>query len=215
MRRFRRFGRLVFRISLLGSLVAISSSAQAQRQNRPTKPPTLLGELGVGAAERLLGIGRLLEQVEHQVVRRVLNLPDLLQDDLTLADRWIIARCEATVVEATEAYERYRLNDAAGAVYRFIWSDLADWYIEQIKPRLYGDVPGGDVARGVEALRKNMAQERPARWDVVDMIRADARTPWQAVITAYDALGQLGFQRIANATNAAAYDASDPRSALG
>jgi valyl-tRNA synthetase len=34
-------------------------------------------------------------------------------------------------------------------VYRFIWSDLADWYIEQIKPRLYGDVPGGDVAHAV------------------------------------------------------------------
>ena len=34
-------------------------------------------------------------------------------------------------------------------MYRFLWSDLADWYIEQIKPRLYGDVPGGDVARAV------------------------------------------------------------------
>jgi valyl-tRNA synthetase len=70
-------------------------------------------------------------------------------DELTLADRWIIARCEATVREATEAYEKFRLNEAAGAVYRFLWSDLADWYIEQIKPRLYGDVRGGDVARAV------------------------------------------------------------------
>ncbi len=70
-------------------------------------------------------------------------------DELTLADRWIIARCEASVREATEAYERFRLNEAAAAVYRFLWSDLADWYIEQIKPRLYGDVPGGDVARAV------------------------------------------------------------------
>jgi valyl-tRNA synthetase len=69
--------------------------------------------------------------------------------ELTLADRWIIARCEATVREATDAYEKFRLNEAAGAVYRFLWSDLADWYIEQIKPRLYGDVPGGDVARAV------------------------------------------------------------------
>jgi biopolymer transport protein ExbD len=32
------------------------------------------------------------------------------------------------------------------------------------------------------------------------LLRADARTPWQAVVTAYDALGQLGFRRIANAT---------------
>ena len=71
------------------------------------------------------------------------------REELTLADRWIIARCDATVREATEAYERFRLNEAAAAVYRFIWSDLADWYIEQIKPRLYGDQPGGDVARAV------------------------------------------------------------------
>ena len=71
------------------------------------------------------------------------------REELTLADRWIIARCDATVREATEAYERFRLNEAAAAVYRFIWSDLADWYIEQIKPRLYGEQPGGDVARAV------------------------------------------------------------------
>jgi valyl-tRNA synthetase len=70
---------------------------------------------------------------------------------LGLADRWIIARCDATIRTATEAYERYRLNDAANAIYHFIWSDLADWYIEQIKPRLYGDVPGKDVAQAVVA----------------------------------------------------------------
>jgi valyl-tRNA synthetase len=69
--------------------------------------------------------------------------------ELSLADRWIIARCEATITEATLAYERFRLNDAAALVYHFIWSDLADWYIEQIKPRLRGDQPGGDVARAV------------------------------------------------------------------
>jgi valyl-tRNA synthetase len=69
--------------------------------------------------------------------------------EFTLADRWIIARCDATVREATAAYEKFRLNEAANAIYHFIWSDLADWYIEQIKPRLYGDQPGGDVARAV------------------------------------------------------------------
>jgi valyl-tRNA synthetase len=79
------------------------------------------------------------------------------QEELTLADRWIIARCDATVVEATEAYERFRLNEAAGAIYRFIWSDLADWYIEQVKPRLYGDQAGGDVARAVAAQTFDVA----------------------------------------------------------
>jgi valyl-tRNA synthetase len=79
------------------------------------------------------------------------------REELTLADRWIIARCDATVVEATEAYERFRLNEAAAAIYRFIWSDLADWYIEQAKPRLYGDQPGGDVARAVVAQTFDVA----------------------------------------------------------
>jgi valyl-tRNA synthetase len=79
------------------------------------------------------------------------------REELTLADRWIIARCEATVTEATDAYQRFRLNDAATAIYRFIWSDLADWYIEQVKPRLYGDSPGGDVARAVAAQTFDVA----------------------------------------------------------
>ncbi len=78
--------------------------------------------------------------------------PDVVRrEELLLADRWIIARCDAAVREATEHYERFRLNEAAAAVYRFIWSDLADWYIEQIKPRLYGDQSGGEVARAVAA----------------------------------------------------------------
>ncbi len=78
-------------------------------------------------------------------------------EELALADRWIIARCDATVRAATEAYEKFRLNDAASAVYHFLWSDLADWYIEQAKPRLYGSQPGGDVARAVAAQTFDVA----------------------------------------------------------
>ncbi len=78
-------------------------------------------------------------------------------EELALADRWIIARCDAAVAEVTEALERFRLNDAAAAAYRFVWSDLADWYIEQIKPRLAGDQPGGDVARTVVAQTFDVA----------------------------------------------------------
>jgi len=77
--------------------------------------------------------------------------------ELALADRWIIARCDATVREATDAYQRFRLNDAASAIYHFIWSDLADWYIEQVKPRLYGDIQGGDIARAVVAQTFDVA----------------------------------------------------------
>ena len=53
-----------------------------------------------------------------------------------------------------------------------------------------------DVASLKQALREVAGDDRQR----VVLIRADARTPWQAVITVYDALGQLGFRRIANAT---------------
>ena len=52
----------------------------------------------------------------------------------------------------------------------------------------------------VESLKQTLRDVAGDDRERVVLIRADARTPWQAVITAYDALGQLGFRRIANAT---------------
>lgn len=52
----------------------------------------------------------------------------------------------------------------------------------------------------VESLKRIIVEVAGSDRERTVLIRADARTPWQAVITAYDALGQLGFRRIANAT---------------
>lgn len=59
--------------------------------------------------------------------------------DLSLADRWILSRLSAVCLEVNTALEEYRFNDASGALYQFIWHELCDWYIEMIKPELYGD----------------------------------------------------------------------------
>lgn len=114
---------------------------------------------GRNFANKLWNVGRfVLSNLDGPMRPLAGNYPDVVRrDELTLADRWIIARCEATVQAATDAYARYRLNDAALAVYHFLWSDLADWYVEQIKPRLYGDAPGGDVARAVVARTFDVA----------------------------------------------------------
>jgi biopolymer transport protein ExbD len=53
-----------------------------------------------------------------------------------------------------------------------------------------------DVESLKQALREVAGDDRQR----VVLIRADARTPWQAVVTAYDALAQLGFRKVANAT---------------
>lgn len=52
----------------------------------------------------------------------------------------------------------------------------------------------------VDSLKASLQEVAGEERDRTVLIRADARTPWQAVITAYEALGQLGFRRIANAT---------------
>ncbi|MCL6619016.1 MAG: biopolymer transporter ExbD [Thermomonas hydrothermalis] len=53
-----------------------------------------------------------------------------------------------------------------------------------------------DVESLKQALREVAGDDRKR----VVLLRADARTPWQAVVTAYEALGQLGFRTVANAT---------------
>ena len=57
-----------------------------------------------------------------------------------------------------------------------------------------------DVESLKQALRDVAGDDRQR----VVLIRADARTPWQAVVTAYEALAQLGFRKVANATTPAA-----------
>ena len=56
----------------------------------------------------------------------------------TLADRWIRSRFNRTVEEVTRHLERYDLGEAARVIYEFIWNEFCDWYIEIVKPRLYG-----------------------------------------------------------------------------
>jgi valyl-tRNA synthetase len=103
---------------------------------------------GRNFANKLWNVGRLI----------LANLPDATPQpetldpaQLELADRWILSRLQRLVAGTTEALERFRLNDAIGGVYHFVWDELADWYVEQVKPRLYGSLRGGDVARAILA----------------------------------------------------------------
>ncbi len=60
------------------------------------------------------------------------------EPQLGLADRWILSRLQGAIEETRAALAAYRFNDAASALYRFIWGDVCDWYLELSKPALYG-----------------------------------------------------------------------------
>jgi valyl-tRNA synthetase len=53
-------------------------------------------------------------------------------------NRWILDEAARATKEVTAAIESYKFNDAANAVYRFVWSIYCDWYIELAKPVLTG-----------------------------------------------------------------------------
>ncbi|MBI4410133.1 MAG: valine--tRNA ligase [Gemmatimonadetes bacterium] len=78
---------------------------------------------------------------------------DDVASDLELADRWILSRLSFAIGEVTRHLEAFRFHEAADAVYHFFWGEVADWYLELVKPRLYREASGEDAA-GAEASRE-------------------------------------------------------------
>lgn len=64
--------------------------------------------------------------------------PEEVGQDYSLADKWIMARFNETARAVTESMERFDLGEAARLQYEFIWNEFCDWYIELVKPALYG-----------------------------------------------------------------------------
>jgi valyl-tRNA synthetase len=64
---------------------------------------------------------------------------DIDPQNLTLPHQWILSCLNRTIAKVHQALEDYRYNDAALAMYQFVWGEFCDWYLEWIKPDLYGD----------------------------------------------------------------------------
>ncbi|MGV7220094.1 MAG: valine--tRNA ligase [Nitrospinales bacterium] len=62
-----------------------------------------------------------------------------VNSEKSLADRWILSRLNNTCAEVNKALEGFRFNDAASAIYKFIWNEFCDWYIELSKSSLLAD----------------------------------------------------------------------------
>jgi valyl-tRNA synthetase len=68
-------------------------------------------------------------------------------------NRWILGESERTLAAVTEAIANFRFNEAAAAIYHFVWHVFCDWYLELIKPILMGDdAEGAAETRAVTAF---------------------------------------------------------------
>ena len=92
------------------------------------------------------------------------------KDALTSADRWILSKANKLVSEVTDNLEHYEMGIAAQKIYDFIWDEFCDWYIEMVKPRLYGD---------------NAASKKAAMWTLRTVLSISLRLlhPYMPFVT--------------------------------
>ena len=120
---------------------------------------------GRNFATKLWNIGRfLLASVGEDAVLRVEHIPS---GELKRSDCWILGNLNIALGECNEAlgkarptgaawrlderFEGLRLDAYAESARRFVWNELADWYVESVKPRILAGGRDGEVARSVLA----------------------------------------------------------------
>jgi valyl-tRNA synthetase len=76
---------------------------------------------------------------------------------MALEDLWILHQLNSVAAEISEALDKFRFHDASSLIYRFIWHEFCDWYIELVKPVLTDTaVPESDKSPRIKVLVHTM-----------------------------------------------------------
>ncbi|HEX6641296.1 MAG TPA: class I tRNA ligase family protein, partial [Thermoanaerobaculia bacterium] len=82
------------------------------------------------------------------------EVPAVNDVELELTDRWILSRAQRVTAEVDQQLSAFRFAEVAETLRQFFWGEIADWYLELAKPRLYGDA--GDASR--DAARATLVE---------------------------------------------------------
>jgi valyl-tRNA synthetase len=88
----------------------------------------------------------------------------------SLPDRWILSRLNATAQAVNKQLTAFRFDEAAQAIYAFVWHELCDGYLEMVKPLL----SAGKGAGGAEAAPEGAEQARETARGVLARCLADS-----------------------------------------
>ncbi|MBI5493349.1 MAG: valine--tRNA ligase [Deltaproteobacteria bacterium] len=99
------------------------------------------------AEDRISGYRNFCNKIWNLARFTLMNIGDgpdqatapLDESTLNMADKWILSRRSVCIKEVSEAIDGYKFDEAARALYRFVWHELCDWYVELIKQDLKGE----------------------------------------------------------------------------